>query len=339
MSSTAPQSLSNTKCQQMFDYDNFTITQPFERTVVIPLKSQFRKNTTFYIHLYLYQGHDPFRDQQALYRKLEISKFLVPQQDFINLFHEKVIGIGQTNKTEQNKNTSSLPVTHIQKKIILNIMQNDVTFDRSQIPQEIFDIFRLVTSTTYLPLMSIDKLSTRLRDYSPLNMSSPELKLQFQYSPVSLGRLRLWLNFERGLESTRQWGFQDKEIDEIKGIFADNNLTILALTFVVAAFHTLFDFLAFKNDINYWRHRKTMVGLSIRTVLWRSISQFIIFLYLLDSGASLLVLIPTGVGTLIEIWKVTKAFKIKIRFNGYRPVVTFGAISKAEEDSMMYDST
>lgn len=63
----------------------------------------------------------------------------------------------------------------------------------------------------------------------------------------------------------------------------------------------LFDFLAFKNDIYFWRDRDNMVGLSSRTLLWRAFSQFVIFLYLVDENTSLLVVIPAAVGTLIEV--------------------------------------
>lgn len=96
----------------------------------------------------------------------------------------------------------------------------------------------------------------------------------------------------------------------MKGIFADTNFYFLALTVFVAAIHILLDLLAFKNDISFWRGRKTMVGLSTRTLLWRCFSQAVIFFYLLDQQTSLLVLVPAGIGVLIEFWKVTKAFKV-----------------------------
>jgi hypothetical protein len=63
----------------------------------------------------------------------------------------------------------------------------------------------------------------------------------------------------------------------------------------------LFDFLAFKNDVSFWRRKQSLVGLSSRTVIWRAFSQAVIFLYLMDEETSLLVLVPTGIATVIEV--------------------------------------
>ncbi|KAJ8303378.1 hypothetical protein KUTeg_019774 [Tegillarca granosa] len=121
--------------------------------------------------------------------------------------------------------------------------------------------------------------------------------------------------------SKRLRGFTDKDTDEVKGIFTDTNFYFLILTFAVAALHLLFDFLAFKNDISYWKKRKTMVGLSTRAVIWRCVSTIIIFFYLMDEETSLLVLIPAGIGTIIEVWKVKKAFKVNLSWTGRFPSI------------------
>ena len=44
-----------------------------------------------------------------------------------------------------------------------------------------------------------------------------------------------------------------------------------------------------------------MVGLSTRAVVWRCVSQGVIFFYLMDEETSLLVLIPAGISTIIEV--------------------------------------
>lgn len=63
----------------------------------------------------------------------------------------------------------------------------------------------------------------------------------------------------------------------------------------------LFDFLAFKNDVSFWRRKRSLAGLSARTVFWRAFSQLVIFFYLLDEQTSLLVLVPAGISAVIEV--------------------------------------
>lgn len=58
-----------------------------------------------------------------------------------------------------------------------------------------------------------------------------------EYSPVSLGKLRLVLHVQATMENLKNLGFSDKDIDEVKGIFADTNVYLLGGTFFIAAVH------------------------------------------------------------------------------------------------------
>jgi len=63
---------------------------------------------------------------------------------------------------------------------------------------------------------------------------------------------------------------------QIRGLFTDTNIYLLCVTMAVATVHLLLDVLAFKNDISFWRERKDMVGLSLRTQVWHCISHTVI---------------------------------------------------------------
>ena len=98
----------------------------------------------------------------------------------------------------------------------------------------------------------------------------------------------------------------DKETDMIKEMLLDTNPWLLGLTFVVSLLHSFFDMLAFKNDIQFWRNKKSMVGMSVRTLCTNCGFQTIILLYLFDNDTSWMILISSLIGLLIEYWKLNK---------------------------------
>lgn len=57
------------------------------------------------------------------------------------------------------------------------------------------------------------------------------------YNPISIGKLRLILHIEAAMQHFKDLGFTNKDIDEVKGIFADTNLYLLAGTVFISAMH------------------------------------------------------------------------------------------------------
>ena len=60
-------------------------------------------------------------------------------------------------------------------------------------------------------------------------------------------------------------------------------------------------------QVSFWRNKKTLVGLSARTIAWNALCQLIVMLYLLDNDTSWMVLFSSAMGLLTEVWKLTKA--------------------------------
>ena len=56
----------------------------------------------------------------------------------------------------------------------------------------------------------------------------------------------------------------DQDQDSVKEAFLETNIYLLVCTFVISIVHSVFEFLAFKNDIQFWKDRKTTEGLSVR---------------------------------------------------------------------------
>lgn len=313
--------------------DNFSVPHQFTVSVNASLPRQTRNNGSLYAHIFVYQaGVSPFESEYVSHGMAPLTVYSLPQDESINLLSEQ-------KPKKPSLTSDEIPVTHWKPILNFHVLNEKVDFERQAIPSEIYPFIRLAPNSQYLPVLYIDQLGVIYRYLKPVNKSSSEMKLKINYSPISLGKLRIWSSVHHSLKSMKNLGFSDKDLDDIRGIFTDTNLFLLALTFGITVLHLLFDFLAFKNDINYWKSRDSMVGLSIRTVIWRCVSTLIIFLYLMDEKTSLLVLIPAGIGLLIEVWKVTKAFKVNIKWeNGSWPSIQLGQRTSKEKETEEFDS-
>ena len=180
-------------------------------------------------------------------------------------------------------------------------MTDLVNIPKNEIPGEMYHLLRLQKqngkdTNKYLPIVYVDELSQRIRDLVIVNSTDKSADVEIKYEPMSWGKLRLFLQFSTALRSMGELGFkvsiyqeslvnnsiynkteieikmysttfnvrllQEKDTDEVKGIFADTNMVLLMVTFGVSAIHLLFDFLAFKNDISFWRGKTNMVSFS-----------------------------------------------------------------------------
>lgn len=170
------------------------------------------------------------------------------------------------------------------------------------------------TTWRYVPSMYLDDMGQTLEKLVSLNRSVSTLPLRISYEPMSYARWQILLTMEMALRSQEQLGFQRQDLDTLRGMMADTNPYLLAVTLTVSLLHILFDWLAFKNDIAYWRAKNdNMVGISLRSMVVSLVSQSIILLYLVHEEATLLITAPSAISCVLLVWKIAKVWRANKR--------------------------
>jgi len=97
---------------------------------------------------------------------------------------------------------------------------------------------------------------------------------------------------------------KDSDYDEYKRIWLETDPILFTVTAIVSVLHTLFEFLAFKNDIQFWNGKETVEGISVKTLYLNIFSSCIVSLYLFNNDTSLMILLPQVMSIGVEGWKV-----------------------------------
>ncbi|XP_065162687.1 lipid scramblase CLPTM1L [Atheta coriaria] len=326
--------------QNVLHIPDFDYNEAFQRDINFIVPKAAHSNQSIYIHTLIIPKRQisseiTFKEAESLHDsthvKSKLTKHAVPVSATFNLLQNEKIHI-----------KSPKAVTHLKTRYAVVLCNDVVGIPHSGVPLELLKYLRINPKKQFLPIVSQDILQSRLKDLEEVTKEKKQMMFTFIYQPISIGKFKFLVQMETTFVNFMEMGFTTKDVDEVKGVFADTNFYLLCATMTIGSIHLLFDFLSFKNDVSFWRSHKSMAGLSSRTVLWRCFSQTVVFFFLLDEGTSLLVLIPNGIAMIIEFWKITKVYKLRFGLSGikvdktYKETVAEQTTKKYDDESMKY---
>lgn len=163
--------------------------------------------------------------------RLKLTQFAIPEAETFNLLGEKSTKI---NEVPRNR---AKPVSHLRTRVTFTMVTDAVELPAQKLPYELMQSLRITREGLFLPIINYDFLQTRNRDLVQVKPDDHVMNLTVSYAPTSMGLLRFVLQVKASMEGMKSLGFSDRDVDEVKGIYADTNFYLLAATIFIASMH------------------------------------------------------------------------------------------------------
>uniref|UniRef100_A0A915DAJ4 Cleft lip and palate associated transmembrane protein n=1 Tax=Ditylenchus dipsaci TaxID=166011 RepID=A0A915DAJ4_9BILA len=293
--------------------------------VSMPTPLVLQNNGSLYLHVFAVKsGRSPVpRDQnyggrEVVYGSVMLNKFKKKHyKRTANLLTGKT---GQTEVEQQKADEIKFEVLNFwHENITVNLVNDYTAWSRGQLPSPLDEAVKFDPATNqYYPILFFNTYWNLGSEYQPINETVP-----FLYASQQMrGKWSQMLGSEMFEQDSG-----DDDQDAIKQALLETNPVLLGVTVVVSILHTVLEFLAFKNDIQFWRTRKSLEGLSVRSVLFNVFQSVIVFLYICDNDSSWVIKMSIGFGLLIEMWKIPKCLNVEFnheeKWFGIIPKVKF----------------
>lgn len=245
------------------------------------------------------------------------------------------------------------PSTHWHPNLTIGVVDDHTPWTMGMIPEPLNEHVDFYEPTNeYYPIVFFNDYWNLNEDYKPVNQTTPTLQFSLTVSPLSLFKFQIYAaqtskkNFWTKFMGEASFGGEtenEEGQDTLKRALVETNPYLLALTVVVSLLHTVFELLAFKNDIQFWKSRESLEGLSVRSVFFNVFQSLIVLLYVLDNDTNFVIILSVFMSLGIEIWKIKKVLIFRIDWTnplvqGVLPRVHFDyKASYVESDTKKYD--
>jgi len=314
-----------------------TMDSIFEFSTQISLSESVQNNGSLFMHAFVVrEGKSPdpnagkgvFSKKWTTYKTQRLNKFMKRKyKKTANL----ITGVTEQSLEDQEKAEAGLTeiISHWHTNLTLNVVYDHTPWIPGQVPPPLDEFVEFTPSLQqYKPILWLNDYWNLNRDYMPINSTTPVVNLTLTFQPLSMFKwqmysaqqLRSRFNVLGNLMGEEE---DDQDQDSVKEAFLETNIYLLVLTFVISIVHSVFEFLAFKNDIQFWNKKKSVEGLSVRSVFFNVFQNLIVVLYVFDNDTNTVIRISCFVGLAIEMWKVTKvqdvSFDFENKFMGLFP--------------------
>lgn len=303
---------------------------------------QLQKNGSIYLYTFVTKtgkSPDPYSGEEFAGRYVSMTTRQLNK--FKKIRYQKTVNLltGDTERSAEEQRKAELMnseiMSHWHPNLTINIVFDYTQWTRGRVPAPLDEFVHFMPGgATYLPILFLNDYWNMQRDYMPINDTVEELELQLTFQPLSLFKWQLYA----AQQMKHQWGGgilgdtfatdeNDGDQDSLKETLLDTNPYLLGLTMAVSILHSIFELLAFKNDIQFWKNRKSLEGLSVRSVFFNVFQSLIVLLYVLDNETNIMIRISCFVGLAIELWKIKKVVNVNFsqddKIFGILPKITF----------------
>ncbi|KAF4522216.1 hypothetical protein B566_EDAN007367 [Ephemera danica] len=314
----------------------------YTHSITFDTPKTLQNNGSIYLHVYITRhgrspnpsaGKSRYSERAVSYSRRTLNRF---KRRRYTKTHNLLTGETAASPEDVKKAEALTEeiVSHWHPNLTINIVTDQTGWVQGSVPPPLDEyIVFLPMGDMYKPVVYLNDYWNMLRDYQPINDSCKQLTLSLTYQPLSLFRWQLYTaqamrnKWTSGMLGDAFAEEEDQDQDSLKEALIETSPYLLGLTVAVSILHSVFELLAFKNDIQFWNNRKSLEGLSVRSVFFNVFQSLIVLLYVLDNDTNTVVRISCFVGLGIEIWKINKVMDIKVdrenKFLGVFPRLRF----------------
>ncbi|XP_056906440.1 putative lipid scramblase CLPTM1 isoform X3 [Takifugu flavidus] len=297
----------------------------YEHYQEMEIPEKVQQNGSLYMHIYFTKsGFHPDPKRKGQYRRLATVHATRMLNKFKRRKFQKTKNL-LTGETEADpeiikRAESHGPVeiiSHWHPNLTINMVDDHTAWVKGSVPPPLDQHVKFdAVSGDYYPIVYFNDYWNLQKDYYPINDTLTTLPLRLSYCPISLWRWQLYA----AQNARSPWNFlpddtyeqSDEDQDSVKVALLETNPYLLGLTIVVSIVHSIFEFLAFKNDIQFWNSRQSLEGLSVRSIIFGVFQSLVVLLYILDNETNFVVQVSVFIGLLIDLWKITKVMDVKL---------------------------